>query len=61
MPQELIDQLKAPGRLFIPVGVASQTIIQIDKQADGTVVKKELMGVMVGLRSYCPLNGCFFG
>lgn len=46
-PQELIDQLKAPGRLFIPVGVASQTIILIDKHQDGSVVKKELMGVMV--------------
>lgn len=46
-PQELIDQLKAPGRLFIPVGVVSQAIIMIDKQKDGSVVKKELMGVMV--------------
>jgi protein-L-isoaspartate(D-aspartate) O-methyltransferase len=56
-PQELIDQLKAPGRLFIPVGQISQTIILIDKKEDGSVVKKELMGVMVSfvywLAQYC--------
>ncbi|CAG8563080.1 19827_t:CDS:2, partial [Gigaspora rosea] len=42
MPQDLIDQLKSPGR---------QYIYQIDKDSDGNVTKKSLMGVM-----YVPLT-----
>ncbi|RIB04705.1 L-isoaspartyl protein carboxyl methyltransferase [Gigaspora rosea] len=51
MPQDLIDQLKSPGRIFIPVGSNSQYIYQIDKDSDGNVTKKSLMGVM-----YVPLT-----
>ncbi|KAF7845654.1 hypothetical protein BT93_L1415 [Corymbia citriodora subsp. variegata] len=52
--QDLIDQLKAPGRLFIPVedkgGWGEQYIWVVDKGADGKVVKKKTMGVR-----YVPL------
>ncbi|CAG8538175.1 10493_t:CDS:10 [Ambispora leptoticha] len=44
-PQALIDQL------FIPVGVYSQNIYQIDKDKDGVITKQPLMGVM-----YVPLT-----
>lgn len=47
LPHELVDQLKSPGRMFIPVGTFSQQILQIDKDENGRVTKKELMGVMV--------------
>ncbi|CAG8528129.1 5205_t:CDS:1 [Acaulospora morrowiae] len=50
-PQVLIDQLKSPGRLFIPVGSGSQYIYQFDKDVNGNVTKKSLMGVM-----YVPLT-----
>ncbi|RIA92053.1 O-methyltransferase [Glomus cerebriforme] len=50
-PQALIDQLNAPGRLFIPVGSYSQSIYQIDKDENGNVTQKEIMGVM-----YVPLT-----
>lgn len=54
MPQELIDQLAKPGRMFIPVedgdGFGGQSIWQVDKDEDGNVVKKELYGVQVGTR-----------
>ena len=33
--------------MFIPVGVDEQVIIQVDKDENGKVTKKELMGVMV--------------
>ncbi|CAG8841877.1 35795_t:CDS:2, partial [Racocetra persica] len=46
LPQDLIDQLKSPGRIFIPVGNHNQHIYQIDKDSDGNVTKKSLMGVM---------------
>ncbi|KAK2812156.1 hypothetical protein FQN50_001513 [Emmonsiellopsis sp. PD_5] len=59
---QLIEQLKAPGRMFIPVdaaegGVGSfgigggQYIWVVDKKEDGTVVKKKIFGV-----SYVPLT-----
>ncbi|RHZ82745.1 hypothetical protein Glove_104g44 [Diversispora epigaea] len=51
-PQELINQLKTPGRLFIPVGGNGfQTINQYDKDSSGKVTKKSLMGVI-----YVPLT-----
>lgn len=60
----LVDQLKAPGRMFIPVesepgkaglghlGMgAGQYIWVVDKKADGTVVKEKVFAV-----SYVPLT-----
>ncbi|KAG1763697.1 protein-L-isoaspartate O-methyltransferase [Suillus occidentalis] len=51
IPQQLIDQLKSPGRMFIPVGTFAQQIMQVDKDENGKVTKKNLMGVM-----YVPLT-----
>jgi protein-L-isoaspartate(D-aspartate) O-methyltransferase len=47
LPQELVDQLAMPGRLFIPVGKVSQRLLQIDKDEHGQVSWKDLFGVMV--------------
>lgn len=50
--QQLIDQLKAPGRMFIPVVERyTQNIWVIDKKEDGSVEKKKLFGVQ-----YVPLT-----
>ncbi|KAK3718661.1 hypothetical protein LTR37_004878 [Vermiconidia calcicola] len=50
--QQLIDQLRAPGRLFIPVEEAyMQHIYVIDKNEDGTVTRKKEYGVQ-----YVPLT-----
>jgi len=51
IPQELIDQLAQPGRLFIPVGTGVQEIIQVDKDDHGQIRQKRLFGVM-----YVPLT-----
>ncbi|PWW80588.1 protein-L-isoaspartate O-methyltransferase [Tuber magnatum] len=52
MPQALIDQLKAPGRMFIPVdGGFSQYIWQVDKDEEGNVKKEKQYGVL-----YVPLT-----
>ncbi|KAJ1976256.1 hypothetical protein H4R34_004048 [Dimargaris verticillata] len=51
-PNALINQLKAPGRMFAPVGsVFAQQIIQYDKAADGKVTETPLMEVR-----YVPLT-----
>ncbi|RKP07256.1 protein-L-isoaspartate O-methyltransferase [Thamnocephalis sphaerospora] len=51
-PSELIAQLKAPGRMFIPVGQHfGQAIVEYDKMEDGTVTKRHVMGVQ-----YVPLT-----
>ncbi|KAI5817065.1 protein-L-isoaspartate O-methyltransferase [Pyronema omphalodes] len=59
-PEELIQQLKAPGRMFIPVeeqdgrdqyGQPPQYIYVVDKDKDGKVTKTRKEGVM-----YVPLT-----
>lgn len=52
--QALLDQLKAPGRMFIPMsegGEGVQAVYQVDKDEKGNVNKKRLYGVM-----YVPLT-----
>ncbi|KAH7378731.1 protein-L-isoaspartate O-methyltransferase-like protein [Pyrenochaeta sp. MPI-SDFR-AT-0127] len=50
--KELTEQLKAPGRLFVPVAEGHlQHIYVIDKKADGSVERKKLFGVQ-----YVPLT-----
>ncbi|KAF2758169.1 protein-L-isoaspartate O-methyltransferase [Pseudovirgaria hyperparasitica] len=50
--QALVDQLKAPGRLFVPVEEDyEQHIYVIDKKEDGSVERKKLYGVR-----YVPLT-----
>ncbi len=55
IPPALIDQLKAPGRMFIPVaeqdGSGEQNIWQVDKAEDGKVTREKVCGVM-----YVPLT-----
>lgn len=55
VPQPLLDQLKAPGRMFIPVeeqnGLGEQNIYQIDKAHDGTITSQKICGVL-----YVPLT-----
>ncbi|PSN62528.1 protein-L-isoaspartate O-methyltransferase [Corynespora cassiicola Philippines] len=49
--QELADQLRAPGRMFVPVEERGlQHIYLVDKKEDGSCVKKKLYGVQ-----YVPL------
>lgn len=50
---ELVEQLKSPGRLFVPVeeeGNGMQYIWVIDKKEDGSVTKERTIGV-----KYVPL------
>lgn len=50
--KELTDQLKAPGRLFVPVEEGwMQHIYVIDKKEDGSLERKKLYGVQ-----YVPLT-----
>jgi len=48
VPKALTDQLAPGGRLLIPVDSSSgygQDYLQIDKEKDGSLQKKKLMGV----------------
>ncbi|KAL9094828.1 MAG: hypothetical protein Q9165_002777 [Trypethelium subeluteriae] len=50
--EELVDQLKAPGRLFVPVEeLYQQHIYVIDKKEDGSVTREKVMAVR-----YVPLT-----
>ena len=51
IPQDLIDQLDNNGRMFIPVGTYDQWIYLVDKDSNGNITKKKLMGVC-----YVPLT-----
>ena len=46
-PDTLLQQLKAPGRMFIPVGKMEQYIYQYDKDLEGKVHRTTLFGVRV--------------
>ncbi len=47
VPQPLIDQLKAGGRLVVPVGgqMLGQTLLLIEKRLDGTIARREVLAV----------------
>jgi len=47
VPKPLIDQLKPGGRLVVPVGaqMGVQTLLVLEKQADGTVSRRQVLGV----------------
>ena len=48
MHKELVEQLKAPGRMFIPVSDSGgQGIYVVDKDKDGRVTKERTMDVVV--------------
>lgn len=50
--KELTEQLKAPGRLFVPVAEGGlQHIYVVDKKEDGTIERRKLFGVQ-----YVPLT-----
>ena len=51
IPQDLIDQLDKGGRMFIPVGTWDQWIKVIDKDNQGNIKEKKVMGVR-----YVPLT-----
>jgi len=58
LPQDLIDQLGSPGRMFIPVGTSMQYIEQVDKDENGNVSTTRIMGVMVGVLAIHFTNVC---
>jgi protein-L-isoaspartate(D-aspartate) O-methyltransferase len=56
IPQPLVEQLRAPGKLMAPVGgsysIYGQDLVLLEKDADGETRERILMKV-----SYVPLTG----
>jgi len=52
VPPALIEQLAPGGRMVIPVGRSAQTLKLIERQADGQVVSREVVGVR-----FVPMTG----
>ena len=52
VPQPLIDELAPGGRLVIPVGETSQQLLLIEKDAKGTVQRRQIVPV-----SFVPMTG----
>ncbi|KAI7903544.1 protein-L-isoaspartate O-methyltransferase [Cokeromyces recurvatus] len=50
-PENLLKQLKSPGRLFIPVGTDTQWVMIYDKDDKGNIHEKKWIGVQ-----YVPLT-----
>jgi protein-L-isoaspartate(D-aspartate) O-methyltransferase len=56
--QTLVDQLKAPGRLFVPVEEGYlQHIYVVDKDKNGKVERKKLFGVQYVPLTDAPVEG----
>ncbi|KAI3624464.1 hypothetical protein CBS14141_002892 [Malassezia furfur] len=57
VPEALVQQLKSPGRLIVPVdnpATGIQDLLQIDKSEQGEVKKSKLFGVMSSDTAYAP-------
>jgi protein-L-isoaspartate(D-aspartate) O-methyltransferase (PCMT) len=51
IPPPLINQLKAGGRMVIPVGLAgAQQLVVVERDLNGKVTTKEIMPVVLGAR-----------
>ena len=61
IPQPLIDQLKAGGRLVVPIGARQQELKVITKNEDGTIQSKNIIPVrfvpMVHPKDSIPIKG----
>jgi len=56
---KLVEQLKTPGRMFIPVGdEGGQSIYVVDKDKEGHITKKKTMDVWVRTQlAHCHRSG----
>jgi protein-L-isoaspartate(D-aspartate) O-methyltransferase len=52
IPQPLIDQLAPGGHLVLPVGEYEQELVDVEKRADGTVIKRNVIPVR-----FVPMTG----
>jgi protein-L-isoaspartate(D-aspartate) O-methyltransferase len=52
VPQPLVDQLAPGGRLVIPVGGYPQELMLIEKQKDGSIIRRKVAPVL-----FVPMTG----
>jgi protein-L-isoaspartate(D-aspartate) O-methyltransferase len=60
LPPALVDQLKSPGRMFIPVedNTGGQSILHIIKDENGNITKHTGISVRVGMMSFTTNTVC---